>query len=210
MTRVYVDEREVQLPASISDSLNGIVKHIEANVLPPKMVIRQIRLDGQPLFSQDAEEPGAILKMSAATRDRIEIFTGTLSEIARDSIQEAQSYLDRVETAIPSIVAGFRAQPGPEAFGQLKQLLEGFYWIHLLQGRIGSALKFKTEIQLGNGTTAREYLLRFASIIRQLVDAQEKGDFSLIADLLEYEIAPEVSEWRNLFAALCELTGEEQ
>ncbi len=208
MTRVYVDEKEVLLPPSSFGSLQAIVKQIEAHVLPPDMVIRQILVDGVPLFSRQSEEPGSPPQLSAAASEKVEIATGTLKEIARDSIQEALSYLDRVEAAIPSIVTGFRVAPGPEAFGQLKQLLDGFYWIHLLQDRIGAAFKSPSKLP-GYGTEARDCLLRSASIFGQLVEAQEKNDYVLIADLLEFEVVPTIPGWKSLLAALQELAEKE-
>ena len=210
MTRVYVDEREITLPSSSYESLDGIVKHIEGHLLPPNIVIRRIQLDGIPLLPQDASEPGAPLQTSVAAREKIEIFTGTLGEIARDSIRETQSYLERVEAVIPSIVTSFRMSPGPEAFGQLKQLLDGFYWMNLLRDRIGAAFGSPSEIPPDGGATDKDCLLRFALVLSHLVEAQEKHDFSLIADLLEFEIIPTIPEWKALFAALYEVTGKER
>jgi len=208
MTRVYVDEREVPLPPSTFQSLDRIVKHVEDHLLPPNIVIRQIQIDGSPIFSGKDLDSDPAFKAGFLGRDKIEIFTGTLTEIARESIREAQSYLDRVEVLIPSLVTSFQLSPGPEAFEQLKQLFDGFYWLHLLLDRVGAAFHVTADIHLSGGATATDCHLRFASVLKQLVEAQERRDFVLIADLLEYEILPLVPEWRALFATLYELTAE--
>ena len=207
MTRVYVDKREVPLPPSAFESLDRIVKHVEDHLLAPDIVIRQIEVDGAPLFADRTSESDPALQTGYPRQEKIEIFTGTLTEIARDSIREAQAYLDRVEAIIPSLVTSFQLSPGPEAFAQLKQLFDGFYWLHLLLDRIGAAFKVTADIYLSDGKTARDCHFRFASILKQLVDAQEKQDFVLIADLLEYEILLLIPDWRALFAALDQVTG---
>jgi hypothetical protein len=210
MTRVYVDKREVPLPPSAFESLDRIVKHVEDHLLPPDIVIRQIEVDGAPLFSEHTPGSGPAPQTDHPGREKIEIITGTLAEIARDSIREAQAYLDRVEALTPSLVTSFQLSPGPEAFEQLKQLFDGFYWLHLLLDRIGAAFKVTADIHVSDGTTARDCHFRFASILKQLVEAQERQDFVLIADLLEYEILPLVPEWKALFAVLQQITTKEK
>jgi hypothetical protein len=136
------------------------------------------------------------------TRDKIEIFTGTLNEIASDSITEGLAYLDRIESATPSLAESFRFCPRQESFENLRQLCEGFYWLNLLLDRLKINFGINLETELIRGIAASEYHQKFISVLKQLIESQESKDYVLISDLLEYEILPLVSVWREMLGAI--------
>lgn len=198
MTRLFVDEREITFPHA-GMSLDQLLKHVEATELAPNSVIHQVHVDGAPLVSDILQQIPTSVPMDIADRERIEIFTTSLEEVVRDSVREAISYLERVESVIPSVAASFQAYPGPEAFENLKQLYEGFYWLNLLLDRLERTLHFAlADIQV-RGTPVKQHHEGFLAILRQLVEAQERGDFILISDLLEYEVLPFIAVWKEIF-----------
>jgi hypothetical protein len=203
MTRIFLDTREIASPVELS-SLSEILRYIEDSHLSPNSVIRQIKLDGLPLDADSlrAEFPESV--QAIGNRKKVEIVTGTVNEIAFDSIAEALAYLDRIETLIPSLAESFQSSPGPEAYEKLRQFYEGFYWLNLLleklQARFGVNLEEVPIRQL----PGREHLQKFASILRQLIGSQEQRDFVLISDLLQYEIDPLIPIWKEMFGILSE------
>lgn len=204
MARIYVNEGEIPSPPPGISSLDEILKHVESAYLRPNHVIRQVQVDGLPLFPDGLAANTFNLSEGTEKREKVEITTGSLREIAHDSLLEAISYLDRIEGVIPSLASSFQVYPGPEAFENLKELYTGFYWLNVLLDR----LKTSFEIPFGNillqGAPLREYHQRFISILRQLVDSQEKGDFVLVADLLEYELLPIIPVWKELFVGIAQ------
>jgi hypothetical protein len=200
MTRYFVNEREIAPPMEIS-SLDQMLKHVEGCHLPPNSVIRQIHIDGQPLLSDAFPDAGEILRQ-IEHRETVEIFTGTVLEIARDSIAQAVAYLDRIEAVTPSLVTSFQTFPGPEAFENLRQLLEGFYWINLLLEKLSANFQISMEELEVQGICVKEHLEKFISILKQLIDAQERGDFVLISDLLEYEVIAVLPAWKDIFGRI--------
>jgi hypothetical protein len=197
MTRYYLNEREIAPPVDIS-SLTQMLKHVEECHLPPDSVIRQIHIDGQPLISDSFPDDGEILRRME-NREKVEIVTGTVSEIARDSIVDTIAYLDRIETVTHSLITSFQTSPGPETFINLRQLLEGFYWINVLLDRLATSFHFVPGDFSVQGISAGEHLKKFISVLKELIDSQEKGDFVLIADLLEYEVIPLLPIWKDIF-----------
>lgn len=110
MTRFFVNEREIPPPLD-SLSFDQLLKHVEGVEIPPNSIIREIHVDGLPFTPGSfAEDTSGILKQME-NREKVEIFTGTLTEIALDSIAEAMAYLDRIEAATPSLAAGFQISP---------------------------------------------------------------------------------------------------
>jgi len=209
MTRYFLNEREIAPPGDMS-SFDQILKHVEKSHLPPDSVIRQIQVDGHPLVPESFVDPGEILRQMES-RDRIEIFTATVLEVARDSVFEAIDYLERVETVTHSLASSFQISPGPESFQTLRQLLDGFYWLSLLLDKLAVNFKIALESCSVQGASAREHLGKFVGVLKQLIDAQERGDSTLISDLLEYEVIPTVPVWKDMFGlVLREMDKEKQ
>lgn len=198
MTRILLNEREIPSPLPGYASLDEILKHVERSYLAPNDVIRQIQVDGLPLLLDESGAISSDLIQGIEKRETVEITTGTLQEIASDSVREAISYLDRIETAIPSLASSFQVLPGPETFADLKELYIGFYWLIMLLDRLRESHRSLLQAPLP------EEHLRLGSVLQQLVDAQEKGDLVLIADLLEYEVLPIIPAWKGVFADIAQ------
>ena len=198
MTRIIVDAKEVpSLPPGLT-TLADVLKHVEQNYLGPRSVVRRVRVDGAPLVIDELAS-GASSGMARITfRESVEITTGTLTEVAGESIAEAIAYLRRIEPAITDLAAGFRDMPGPAEFDNLRQLYEGFYWLNLLLDRLQTSF----GVDLGpaaSSASVQESHRHFAGILKRLVGAQEGEDYSQIAGILESEILPLVPIWRSLF-----------
>jgi hypothetical protein len=204
MTRLFVDEREIAAPLPVFSSLDDVIRHVEGSHLPPNSVIRQINIDGRPLVSDEFQKDPSSMLGDIDRRERIDILTGTVRDIAADSIREADSYLERVKSLTPMLAASFQACPGPEAFENLRQLYEGFYWINLLMDRLESTFHISLDNIMVEGICIREHHRRFLAILKQLVDSQEREDLVAIADLLEYEVRPFVPIWQKMLGNIRE------
>jgi hypothetical protein len=203
MTKFYVNEREISPPPDVS-SLDNVIKQIENSYIPPNSVVRQIQIDGVPMMPDDLPDRPSEMLQHLEDREKIEIYTGTLAEIARDSIVEALDYLDRIEAATPSLASGFQISPGPESFESLRQLYEGLYWLNLLMDKLETSFHITFEDILIQDVPAKDHHQKFISVLKQMIDSHERGDFILIADLLEYEILPLVPIWREMFKIILE------
>ena len=198
MTRFFVNDREITPPTDVS-TLNQVLRYIEDAHLPPNTVVRKIQIDGLPLVIESFSESQSKILDQIDKQDKVEIFTGTVVEIAKDSIAEAIAYLDRIETATPSLITSFQTSPGQESYNNLKHLYEGFYWLNLLLDKLRANFQVSLEDVLIQGISAIEHHQKFLSVLKQLIESQNKGDFVMISDLLEYEILPLVPIWREMF-----------
>ncbi len=202
MPRLYLDEQEIQVSSGEANSLEQILKEIEDEHLPPNTVIRQIHVDGTPLLAEDfANEPSDVLAQ-VAEKEKIEVFTGSIGEVAEESVYEAIDYLKRVESSVPALISGFRSTPGPEAFESLRQLYEGFYWLNLLLDRLETTLEFDVASFEVQGVAVHAQHVKLAGVLKEMVSSQEREDYVLVADLLEYEVLPLVTVWKDMYAAI--------
>ena len=202
MTRFYVNEREIVPPPGIK-SFDDFLKQVDGKRLPPNSVVRMVNIDGNPIRDDLFEDPAGIIKQMESG-EKVEIITGTVEEIVHDSLSEAFAYLERAEKGIPALAQNFQADPGPESFRGLRQLYEGFYWLSLLLSKLSDNFKIPLDDVIVQGVPVGEHHRRFISILKQLMDSQAKGDMVLISDLLEYEIAPMVPIWKEMFQMIAD------
>lgn len=207
MTRVFLNQTEVSgLPTGLL-SLDAIIRHLEVNFLQPDTVIRQIHLDGQPVIQDTREATEVCLRTSLEGREKVEVFTGSVHDISRESIVEAIHYLNRVEAITPSICVSFRASPTGESYQMLRQLYDGFYWVHLLVDRLKATFGERVTQSVGGNPQLADLTTNFRSVLRKLIQAQENEDFILISDLLEYGLLPLVPQWRSTLEAMAVAVG---
>jgi len=206
MTRFYINEREINPPPGIK-SFDQILSHVDEENIPPNSVIRMVSIDGIPLIQDDLSKDSSDLFQQASESEKVEIVTGTVEEIVSDSISEAFEYLKRVEEGIPPLALSFQMDPGPEAFEGLRQLFEGFYWLNLLVDKLSANFKIDFDTVCIQEVPVKEHNQKYIAILKQLQDSQEKGDVVLISDLLEYEIAPIVEVWKEMFQIIATKAG---
>ena len=206
MTRFYVNEREIVPPPGIK-SFEEILRHVDGNQLPPNSVVRLVSIDGNPVIQDDLSKNPAALIKQMESGEKVEIITGTVDEIVRDSLAEAFAYLERAEEGIPALAQNFQAGPGPESYQGLRQLYEGFYWVNVLLSKLSDKYGIVLDEVIVQGVPAGEHNKKFISVLKQLMDSQEKGDMVLISDLLEYEIAPMVPLWKEMFQIIADRTA---
>jgi hypothetical protein len=199
MTRLYVDKQEVAAIPQDLNSLDQVIRLVERDHINGDAIIRQIQIDGHPLIPDGNTHS---LPDRIADKEKIEIFTGTLQEIALDSIQEAIAYLDRVEATTPVLANSFRNSIDASTFENLKQFYEGFYWINLLIDRLAQSFHVPLDASQAGGAPAGAHHNKLASALKALIEAHEKTDFGLMADLLEYEITPLIQGCTEIFVAI--------
>ena len=208
MTRYFVNGSEVDISGNFS-SFDQMLKHIEDRHLEPAAIIREILVDGRPFTPGSINDDDVSLN-PAGDWGKIEIFTGTLADIATESIAGAQDYLIKIEKLAPALAVKFQDFPESEDFGNLGSLCEGFYYLSILLDKLASGYQLKLEEIIARGVSAREHLLKFAEIVKQLNEAQEKQEYLLIADTIEYEIIPVVPVWKDIFEVVSQKIGQTQ
>ena len=206
MTRYYVNGREIEIPQGFA-SFDQLLKHVEDRCLEPTEIIRKISVDGRLFAPESLRGDGGDFGLTGES-EKVEIVTGTLAEIAAESLAGAQDYLVKIENGAPALAAKFQDFPESEDFNNLGSLCEGFYFLSVLLDKLASGYQLKLDEITVRGVSVREQLMKFADIVKQLNEAQEKQEYLLIADTIEYEILPVVPVWKEVFEAVSQKIGQ--
>ncbi len=196
VTRFFLNEAEIPAPPPGISSLESMLRHVEQNYLSADSVVRQVQIDGLPILTGDMPVPSPVKYEGSEDWRRVEFRTGSLREAAIEAVREATSFVDRVETVIPSLVMSFQSGPGPESLVSLREMLAGFRWLDLLLNRLCDGLRFPASEPSQPGDPYPGCREKSVHILRQLISAQEGREFERLADLLEYEVLPLLPGWR--------------
>ena len=122
-------------------------------------------------------------------------------ELAKKSLVDAIEYLAQLGPVVlntASLLRGgddFRAQ---ESYITVIGSLESFTTV---LGCITTALQLDVEAPL-SGTSVAGAIAALNSIFEEMVAAQQNNDWVMLADLLEYELAPNLDLWKGILSTL--------
>jgi len=206
MTRYYINGREIEIPQGLS-SFDQFLKHVEDKCLKSTDIIRIINVDDRSFTMESLESDNEYLGLTGDW-EKVEIITGTLAEIAEESLTGAQEYLVKIENAAPALALKFQDFPESEDFSNLGSLCEGFYFLSILLDKLSSGYQLALNEITVRGFSIQEHMLKFAAIVKQLNEAQEKQEYLLIADTIEYEILPIVPVWKDIFETVSRIVAQ--
>lgn len=98
----------------------------------------------------------------------------------------------------------FRSGDERRALGQYIDLLTGFDWLVKALDCTGTALGVDFAATPFGGITLARFADDMNALLTEAMKAQERKDWVLLADLIEYELAPHLAEWPKVFALLKE------
>ncbi|WP_052263248.1 hypothetical protein [Geobacter pickeringii] len=124
--------------------------------------------------------------------------TALIAEVLTDgNAHAAEMQRHALETA-----AAFRAGGERRALGHYIELLGGFDLLVKTLDGAGRALGVDFAATVVGDTTLARFVEDLNALLTESMKAQERKDWVLLADLLEYELAPHLEAWQQVFAAL--------
>ncbi|WP_054937813.1 hypothetical protein [Moorella stamsii] len=117
--------------------------------------------------------------------NEIELVTAPIDKLFAETLSDAYDYLARLEQGLEDIGTNLQLGRKREALELLARAIEGLEWYTqvlqlIIQSKPGEATNVKERLNILNGW------------LREILGAGEREDYSLLADLLLYELAPEI------------------
>ncbi|MBI5816213.1 MAG: hypothetical protein HZB29_11465 [Nitrospinae bacterium] len=178
--------------------LAGAVDKLSKAVLAPGELIASLTVNGEYL------EPGS--PKAAAPIGQIKTIEVTTIknpiEMTVSLLKRMGEYLSTMSPGVGKAADVLRLGSAEEGNAMLVKILDG---ITAFTDLIETA-KSVARNDLGNlsskGQTFTGLEERLLSMLKKVMDAQESSDWVMVADLLEYEIAPALDDWRNILPAV--------
>jgi len=186
MTDVYLDETMLEIGGvSKTSTVGDVIEAVEADLRPYRRFIQELWVDGSNtgVGWKDANA----IKEPVDKYDELKLFTGDVDPVVLKGIYTVREYVDFIGELINDTSSALRRGAGEvdnllgaiiESTGEVVKTMDSLY-------RCG--LSYGIEIFKENPITSYEAILRNMSCLK---DARLSRDNILLADILEYELAP--------------------
>ncbi len=172
--------------ASVLNSLNG-------DLAKSGRFISSLRVNGREVADIDGESGRCLDGIRS-----IEVTTGSRLDLARDIIAEGKNYIEGLQDYIMR-TAGLYTGGSKCADSSLLEAVQGMQWLVQMIGFIEENLKLDFMRLMLNGQPVDDYIKMLNIICQEIVNAQENADPVLLADILEYDLVPQLDNWKDIF-----------
>ncbi len=197
MTRFLWNDKDVTGELPESPGLSELLEYLDRVTADTHVVVKDIRLDGESI-SLDGFKPEEYPAEKLSGTEEVRVLTIQATDLLCQSIDGFVTYLQRITEPLDKLVADCRARPDQQVFQSLKDLLESFSdMMRLLHSVEKLGHLSLAEIEL-DGRPVTESLNDFTEIVEEVVRCQESGDYPTLADLLQYEVKPNIIQFQVL------------
>lgn len=127
---------------------------------------------------------------------------GEAAALIADVLTDGTAHAAEMQRHALETATAFRAGGERKALGHYIDLLGGFDLLVKTLDGAGRALGVDFQATAVGDTTLARFVEDLNALLSEAMKAQERKDWVLLADLLEYELAPHLDAWQRLFAAL--------
>jgi len=186
------------------DNLGNLLDQIQSAKVLPGTYINTLLLNGRPI-EPDAEKTRSTPMTEIET---LEIEITTILDILNKNITNAEDYLKKLIPGIEKTAELFQMGSDQEASQLFVKIVDGIEWVSQVLNEILKALMADPKALQLNGKTIQERHNTLIDLTNQLLEAHKNKDWVLVADLLEYEIAPYYKEWQEIIPQLKKMAQE--
>ncbi|HDS31042.1 MAG TPA: hypothetical protein ENN67_08370 [Firmicutes bacterium] len=204
--KLTIDGRDISIDESGISTFSDAIKHVEETKLSRSDVITKIVLNGEEIDEGQEIGLGAfsvdeIVSLAIETRNRI--------HLAHEALNDAQDYLPQLSTLLEqsagmiregSVAEGLTlASEALDFIGAFGEVLEGI--------RISFRLDF-AEVKIDDFNLL-EKMQNLGKLAQDILKAAQEENWTLFADLTEYELSPLLYEWMAVIPSLVNLLPAE-
>jgi hypothetical protein len=193
MTTSFWDDLEIKKQFSGCATLQEIINHLETDFSMRGEVICEIRVNG--VLLSESDETRFAGQPSTEIRD-IAVRSNKPADLIVDAMNSVYVFVPGLETSCLKTAEMFRGVDLPAAQKSFHECLEGCQWmVDTLMHVRGAASGIQQPISQPERWFEAEKIIGRA--IRELSEAYSNNDFTLVADLLEYELTGALAVWRE-------------
>jgi hypothetical protein len=197
---VLIDGKPIQEEPE-GENLQEIMKHIMSNWVSPDRALRELKVNGD--FYKEAEM-GSAETIERGRVTKLEVETAEGRELALDFLSAADNYPPAIAGAVGEVAELFRVSDEREASERYINVLETLQLFLTMLEESRRMLNLDLHSIVYQGRTVADALTRLSEMIKDLLNAQESEDWVLLADLLEYDLKPELLGWQEIARLLGE------
>ena len=178
--RLAIDGREIESGFEPAPTVGLLLEQVRALPELRGRVIASLVVDGREV--PNVAEAHAIATCSLSELD---IVTKPVLQLLHETLVSSREYLPRLAEGAVLAAARIHQSRLEEAVEVIDQLVNGLQWYLEVLGHVITWRVDEVE-------RSQSHVFVLTDVLRELVSAWEQGDYTLLADVLEYEFAPKI------------------
>ena len=193
MQSCVIDGKISDFNLSGADSLASMLNSLNGDLVKNGRFIASLRVNGREVADIDQESNQRLERIGP-----IEITTESPYRVASNIIAEGVEFIEGLQDYLVRTAGHYSS--GDECAGRyFNESVQGLQWFVQMIGFIEQTLQLDYDQLLLDGRPVAEYVRSLNSIFLEIVNSQENFDPVLLADILEYDLAPHLEEWKAIF-----------
>lgn len=128
----------------------------------------------------------------------IKVETQDRNSVLKDNIEAIDEHIDKMVENIEKASELFRQGDMIESQNYFAAVIEGIRWFNYSLDLIFSFLRVDPAAAKVGDIEIENKINKISEIIATMADTQEKSDWVLLADQLEFELKPEILSWKEV------------
>jgi hypothetical protein len=202
MIHCMVDGREHAIQTDEMDELATLIDALSSDVGKDGRFIASLSVDGSELYpSSEWYQPRKLQGIR-----KIEAITGLSTQLAADALAQSYRCLEDLRNTLLQSVDCFRSGNDQRGMKLFIELVTSFEWFVSAVRSVGEVLRVDFTTTLLNGVPVVEEVEGINRILLDIIGAQERKDWVLLGDLLEYELEPQMERCEELLGVLQQIS----
>ena len=203
--KFFLDDQAITEREHDEGTLEQSLRVLQSRLEKAKRILVSFRCDGEDMIGPAMTEA---LKLPASTFDRIDVYSGTRTELVLETMTHASASLEEAEVSIQEIARLLTEGRSPEAIPRLGECLSVWQQVHEAVWKSLTLLELDpARIKIGDETVDAT-LTRPKDVLLQIKNALLAQDHVLLADILQYEFTDVTEMWHSLIARLNQEAAE--
>lgn len=192
---LFIDGQSHTLKLEPTTTFGDIMQAITRQNPLPGVGITHVKLNGEDITGADWSKFAAL---AAAEIQAIEVQTGDKALLAKDMLDSLEDFSGRLISELTRTVEAYRMGDQQRASELYSRALDGIQLLSHTTGMIERNLRVDTTKIIYGGRPSSEQMQKLPPVIDDLFTAQQKGDWVLLADLIEYELIPQFEDHQQV------------
>lgn len=196
---VFVDNESYTPAEPPPETIDALVAQIKPRLADRERIIVTIRCNDQPVKEQDVD---TVMRQSPTQYQRLDFETAGLMELAVGAMEAAQVILSETRLKQDQAIELLSQDHNGPAVEALAECIGGWSQSHEAVIKTISLLGIEIDHLMYDGKKIVDILGEVAHQLTQLKECLQTGDFVLLNDLLQYEIAPWFDQWEGVVESI--------
>jgi len=185
MTRFYFNKEEFTSHVSPEMDMEAVFETLNNLHKDREVFISSIVIDGKEVDFEKTD-PATLTAAELQKAEKVEIFEAPENLVLLSAFVEMLEYLENLPSLLPDLLAGLRETAGKETFEHLADFLESIQFMIML---FNAFYKMNPDYNEKEVSEFNAKVTELLDIFQEIVSSQQEKDTSLIADLIEFDLA---------------------